>query len=135
MFKKLEDMYEYSALPLRIGLAALFLFTGIKKAIDLTGTAGYLEGLGFPAPAVMAVILMTAEIIGGAFLLFGFLTRLSAILLAIVLIVATISAHIIPYDPSQLMLIMRNIVYFGATISIMFSGPGKWSLDEKFFWE
>lgn len=135
MFKSLENMYEYAPIPLRVGLAALFLTTGIMKALNLEGTAQFMGSLGFPSPMIIAIIVMAAEILGGAFLLFGFLTRLAAGGLTILLIVAVISAYLIKYDPSKLFDIMKHLAWIGGTLTLMFSGPGKLSLDEKLFWE
>ena len=135
MFKALENAYEYAPLPLRIGLAALFLTTGIMKAMDIESTAGFMGSLGFPAPMAVAIIVMAVEIIGGAFLLLGFLTRISATALTILLIVALVSAYLMNYDPSKLVDVMKHLAWIGATIGLMLFGPGKLSVDEKLYWE
>ncbi len=135
MFKALEDQYEFAPVPLRIGLAAMFLTAGIMKAMNLEMTSQFMGGLGFPAPMAVATVVMVAEILGGAALLLGFLTRAAAAVLTIVLVVATVSAYVVKYDPSKLGDIMKHLAWIGATLALMFSGPGKLSLDEKFFWE
>lgn len=135
MFKKLEDAYEFAPVPLRLGLAALFAFTGINKVMDPAGTAQMLRGLGFPVPGVFAWLLIVIELAGALFLLLGFLTRITAIVLTVLLAVAIITAYIIPWDPSKLMLLMTHWPMLGGTIALMLSGPGRWSLDERFFWE
>ncbi len=135
MFRKLEDAYEYAPIPLRIGLAALFLYTGIKKLMDPAGTATFFGSLGFPSPEIMAWVAIVIELLGGLFLFLGFLTRLTAIVLTLFVGVGIVTAYIIPWDPSKLMMLLLHGPIIGGTIALMLSGPGKWSLDEKYFWE
>jgi putative oxidoreductase len=135
VFKKLEDAYEYAPFALRLGLAAMFLTVGIMKAMNLQGTAGFMGSLGFPLPMATAILVTVAEILGGAFLLLGFLTRLAAGWLTIVLIVALISAFLIKFDPSKLGNVMQMLVLISSTIAVALLGPGKWSIDEKLYWE
>lgn len=135
MFKALEDQYEFAPVPLRIGLAAMFLTAGIMKAMNLDATAQFMGGLGFPQPQAIAILVLAVEILGGAALLLGFLTRITAAVLTVVLVVAVVSAYIVKYDPSKLGDIMKHLAWIGGTLTLLFTGPGKLSLDEKLFWE
>jgi putative oxidoreductase len=135
MFKSLENRYEFAALPLRLGLAALFITTGILQLIDTAGTASYLKGLGIPAALVFAIILMVSELVGGIFLLFGLLTRLTAIWMTIVVLAFGIMAYGVNYQAGMLTDIMRQLAVMGGTVCLMLSGPGRLSLDEKYLWE
>lgn len=135
MFQKLENLYEYTPLPLRLGIATLFLYTGITKAIDLTGTAGYMESLGLPSGIIFATLAMIIEIVGGAFILTGLLTRLTAIILTLHLLIAITLAYLIQWNPDNLLLLLFHAPVIASTIALMFSGPGPVSIDEKMYWE
>ena len=135
MFKALENAYEWAPVPLRLGLAALFGFTGINKFMDPATTAQFFGSLGFPVPEITVWFVIALEILGALFLLLGLWTRITAIVLTLFLIVAITTAYIIPWDPSKLMMLMTHWPMLGSTLALICSGPGKWSLDEKFFWE
>jgi putative oxidoreductase len=133
MFKKLEDWYEFAPLPLRVTLAAMFLYAGIVKLMDLGMVAGFFGSAGIPAPAIMAPLVAVLETAGGLFLLLGLLTRASAFVLGIILVVATIVTY--DPDPMKIGMTLQLISLIGGLVTLMLSGPGRLSLDEKFFWE
>lgn len=92
---------------LRIFLAPIFILAGYGKLqlgnADLgfferlspdAGTVWWFENtLGLPAPELMAFLAGWTEFLGGWFLLFGVLTRLSSFLLVITMVVAATTAH------------------------------------------
>jgi len=135
MFKKLEDLYEFAPLPLRLGLAALFAFTGITKVMDPAGTAAMFGGIGFPAPEIFAWVAIVIELVGALFLFLGLLTRVSAIVLTVFIGVAMVTAYIIPWNPANLTIFMLHWPIVGALLGLVFFGPGKLSIDEKLYWE
>ncbi len=122
---------QFASLPLRIGLAILFIYTGVAKAANISGTAQFFSSLGYPIPTFFA-ILMIAEIVGGAMLLLGLLTRYAAAWLSIILIVAILSfnlraggqpAGFFPID------MLKNIGLLSGCLSLVFNGAGRFSLD------
>lgn len=135
MFRMLEKFNDFAHFPLRLGLAALFGLAGLGKLMDIQGTAGFFGSLGFPMPLFWVWIAIAIEIIGAIFLLLGFVTRFTAIILTGFLCVALIMAYIIAWDPAKLQVFMLHMPILGATIALVLGGPGKWSLDERFFWE
>lgn len=135
MFKSLENGYAFAALPLRLGLGALFLATGILSLWDTAKTTEFMTSLGFPAPMVFAMIIMISQLVCGAFIILGLLTRLSAIWMTIILLAVGIMTYGVNYQQGMLLEILSQLVLIGATLCLMLSGPGRWSLDEKYFWE
>jgi putative oxidoreductase len=133
MFKKLEDLYEFAPLPLRVALAALFLYAGIVKLMDLQMVIGFFGSAGIPMPSVLGPLVAVLETLGGAFLLLGLWTRVSAGVLAVIMVVATVVTY--KPDAQSIGMSLQLIAIIGALISLKLSGPGTWSLDEKFFWE
>jgi putative oxidoreductase len=133
MFKKLEDLYEFAPLPLRVTLAAMFLYAGTVKLMDLSMVSGFFGSAGIPAPAIMAPLVAVLETAGGLFLLLGLLTRASAFVLGIILVVATVVTY--DPDPMKIGMTLQLSSLIGGLVTLMLSGPGRLSLDEKFFWE
>lgn len=129
MFRFLERTEPYSQFAVRSGLAALFLFTGIKKAFDITGTSQFFANLGFPYAEYFAVFVMAVELLGGTLLLFGMLTRISAFLLSSVLITAIIVVGVWQWGTPDAINLFRDIALLGATLTLILSGPGRISLD------
>src|SRR5689334_12550784 len=80
---------------IRIVVGAVFLSEGIQKFLfpDENGV-GRFTRIGIHAPSVMAPFVGVVEIVGGALLLLGFLTRLAAIPLIIDMLVAILSTKI-----------------------------------------
>lgn len=135
MFKSLENAYEFAALPLRIGLAALFVTTGILQLMDTTTITSFMSGIGLPAPIIFAVLVMASYLVGGVFLLLGLLTRITAIWMTVVLAFLTVVSYCLSFEPANIIPLVQNVAVIGGTLCLMLSGPGKWSLDEKYFWE
>ena len=69
MFKSLENGYAFAALPLRLGLGALFIYMGIFNIMDTAGTTAQMSAIGFPAPMVFAMIIMISQLVCGAFII------------------------------------------------------------------
>jgi len=63
-----------SAVPLaaRMLLAAIFLVSGVGKAIDPAGTMAYIASAGLPAPSIVYAATLCVELGGGLLLLIGF---------------------------------------------------------------
>ncbi|MEM2916026.1 MAG: DoxX family protein [Candidatus Woesearchaeota archaeon] len=135
MFKALENAYEFAALPLRIGLAALFLTAGVLNVMNFAGATDNMASLGLPVPIVFAIIMLVSQLIGGTLILLGLLTRVAAIWMTIVLLFLVIMAHVVHYTPDSLIEITKYVAWIGGTLCLMLLGPGKLSLDEAFLWE
>lgn len=124
-----------SALPLRLIAGLLFTAHGAQKLFawfggyGLEGTGQWMESIGLTPGYLMALMAGSAEFFGGLLLIVGFLTRPTSFVLAITMVVAVFSVHV---DNG---LFMSNNGYeFGLallaiSISLMFSGAGKLSLD------
>ena len=113
---------------LRISLGLLFLITGIGKLINPSGVAGMLSGIGFPATAVFAWILLLSEIIFGVSLLIGYNTKFAVWPLFVILIVATILVvfpSITFSDPTSYMTLIWHLVGLAGLMTIKDFGPGK----------
>ncbi len=73
----------------------VFLYHGWQKLDGgLDGVSGFLDSLGVPLPDLMAYILTFGELIGGALLIVGFLTRLVALAHILEMILAILLVRI-----------------------------------------
>lgn len=119
---------------LRVVTGAIFLVHGWQKLQGgLPQTAGFLGILGFPAPEVFAVLLIAAEVGGGILLILGAFTHWISKILAFVALVALVTVHL------KNGFLMSNggyefiLLILAASVSLMITGPGAWSLDRKVF--
>ncbi len=119
-----------SALFLRVVVGVIFLVHGWQKLEGgVGGTAGFLATLGFPAPEFFAVLLIAAEVIGGALLIIGLLTHWAAKILAIVALVALVTVHLTNGFSLAGGGYEYILLILAATLSIMATGGGRWSVD------
>lgn len=119
---------EWSPLAIRLVAGILFIMAGYNKLFvnGASAFAGMLEGWGFPLAAVLAWIVALVEFLGGIALVLGLLTRVSAILLGVTMLVAW-STHLVhAMDGARL-----PILLVAAMASLLLSGGGKLALDEK----
>ena len=96
MIKKLRSTNAPAAVWLiRLAVGAIFLSEGIQKFLfpDVQGAGRFLK-IGIPAPEIMAPFVGICEIGCGALLLAGFMTRLAAIPLSIIMLVAIFTTKI-----------------------------------------
>jgi putative oxidoreductase len=124
-----------SALPLRLIAGLIFTAHGSQKLFawfggyGLDGTGQWMESIGLAPGYLMALMAGSVEFFGGLLLIVGFLTRPTSFVLTITMIIAIFTAHI------NNGLFMANNGYefalalLAISISLMFGGAGKLSLD------
>src|SRR5690606_39052361 len=119
----------------RIAVGLVFLSEGIQKFLypEIVGV-GRIEKIGFENAEFLAYFVAGFEIVCGALILIGFLTRLAAIPLLTIMATAIIStkipillnegfwfmAHAARTDFAMTMLLIFLLIY----------GAGKWSVDK-----
>ena len=114
---------DYSLFVLRVFVGIVFISHGWLKLSDLKGFAGFLEqAAGVPAPGVMAPMVAAIEFFGGLAILIGMCTRLAALLLTGVMIVAVLTVTLKRgfaggYD--------LNLALLGGLLALLLAGPGK----------
>ncbi|CAN5866770.1 hypothetical protein BH24GEM1_BH24GEM1_11560 [soil metagenome] len=73
---------DAALLILRVVLGVIMLYHGWPKLTNLGGTIEGFSGMGVPLPALSAVFATVAEVGGGLLLLFGVLTDVAGLLIA-----------------------------------------------------
>ncbi len=119
----------------RMVLGLLMVGHGTQKLFGwfggygLTGTAGFLESLGFRPGRAFAAAASFTEIMGGLLLAFGFLGPVGPALMISVMIVAAISAHWKNGLFATTNGIELPLLYAAGALTIALTGPGRFSLD------
>ena len=128
-----QDAFTFVA---RLLFVVLFLPAGIGKLTGFAGTVGYISSVGLPLPTVGAALAAVVEIVGSLALLFGFRTRIAALVLAVFTVVASFFFHAFwsaPADQAFVtqLLFYKNIAVAGGLLALVASGAGGWSLEAR----
>ena len=126
MKNKLTDL---GLLWLRVMLGLGSMYHGWTKIVGDGSIAGWSErsvaAMGFPLPIVFGILAVSAEVIGGFFILLGLWTRYAALAGAIVWLVAFFVRHQLdPFKAKEL-----AAAYAVISIAILIIGPGRFSVD------
>lgn len=130
-------MKDWASLPLRISLGIIFVAHGLQKVFGAFGGPGIegfsqmLSGLGFQPALVWAYVAALVELLGGLCLIAGFLTRISALLIFVLISVATFKVHLANGLFMSKGGIEYNLVILSACIALLILGPGKLSVNKK----
>src|SRR5713101_9801491 len=114
----------------RVAVGGVFLAHGIQKFFmyGLHGVAGAFASMGVPAPAVTSALVAVVELLGGAALILGFLTRWAAALNGFDMVVAILLVHLKNgfFNP---MGFEYPLTLLAACIALTVIGPGAGSAD------
>jgi len=139
MFRGLiATTHTWMALPLRIALGLIFIAHGAQKVLGVWGGPGLAKftagsaPFGFMRPAwVWMGLAAFSELVGGALVLLGLLTRAGAFFLSITMFVAMVGVH----WGGGFFLSNKGIEYtvalLGMSLALLISGGGRLSIDEK----
>lgn len=115
----------------RILISILFILAGWTKLTGLDGTAQYFAAIGLPVPIGTAVLIGLVEFFGGLAILFGFQTRIAALIVALFTIGATLVAHMDFTVDGNALMAQKNLVIAGGLLLLAQYGPGAFSIDAK----
>ncbi|WP_407330625.1 DoxX family protein [Enterovibrio sp. 27052020O] len=135
--KVLRSNAGFAPLALRVPVGIIFMAHGAQKLFGwfggygLEGTGQWMASIGLAPGYLMALMAGSGEFFGGLFILLGFLTRPSAVVLAFTMFVAIVTTHL-----GNGLFMANNGYEFGlalmaAAVSLAFSGAGKLALDGK----
>jgi putative oxidoreductase len=113
----------------RIVVGWVFLLSGWGKLHALPEVTQNFIGWGIPFPHVLTPFVSGVEFFGGAFLLAGLLTRISAGALGIVMIVAIRAAKWADVDSLETLLGFDETEYLALFLWLAIAGSGPLSLD------
>jgi putative oxidoreductase len=139
------DSAPRATLLIRLMAGGVFLSEGILKFVYKNQGVGRFTKIGIPAPHFTAVFVALLEIVGGALLMAGLLTRLIAVPFVIEMLVAMATTKIalflgtspLPLPPAPPTVGIWAVLHeirsdYAQIMSVLFLGvvgPGRWSLD------
>lgn len=130
----------YGLLLLRVVVGGIFFAHGSQKLLGwfggpgLGGVRGWLGGIGFRAPAAMALLVACSESSGLLFAL-GLFTPFVAVALTATMIVAVATTHwkngfFVGKGGYEF-----NLALAAGAVSVAMTGPGRFSLDRALGWD
>ena len=122
--KKLEDT---GFLVARILMPILFIVAGWGKITGYAGTQQYMESMGVPGFLLPLTILL--EFGGGLAILFGFLTRFTALFTAAFTLLTAFLFHTDFTQEANSLMFMKNLTIAGGYLLLGLVGPGAFSID------
>ncbi|MGP3592602.1 DoxX family protein [Vagococcus sp. WN89Y] len=122
--KKFEDV---GFLVARILMPILFITAGWGKITAYSGTQQYMESMGVPGFLLPLTILL--EFGGGLAILFGFLTRTTAIFTAVFTLLTAVLFHNNFAEGVNSIMFMKNLTIAGGFLLLAITGPGAFSID------
>ena len=126
-----------AALVLRVPVGIIFAAHGAQKLFGwfggygLEGTGQYLASIGLEHGYLMALLAGGAEFFGGLALVLGLLVRPAAAALAFAMLVAIFAAHWSSGFFAASGGYEFALALFAASLSLVFSGGGRYSLDRR----
>jgi len=114
----------------RLMLACIFILSGYGKIAGFAGTAKFMASKGMPMAEVLLVGAILVELVGGLMLAVGWKARWAALAIFLFIIPATAIFHPVWVDPGQLINFNKNLAIMGGMLYVVFTGPGKLSLDK-----
>ncbi|PMG77209.1 oxidoreductase [Shewanella sp. 10N.286.51.B7] len=133
--KMTTSSQNWTALVLRIPVGLIFMAHGAQKLFawfggyGLEGTGQWMESIGLAPGVLMAFLAGSAEFVGGLFIILGLLTRPTALVLAITMLVALFTVH---FENGLFM--VNNGYEFALSLvvistALMLQGGGRLSID------
>ena len=113
----------------RVVVGYVFMITGGTKLHNLPAMIENFKGWGIPYPELMTPFVSGVEFICGLLLLLGLFTRVAAVPLVIVMIVAILSAKMDFIDSLETLLGFEEVAYMALFGWLAVAGPGPVSLD------
>jgi len=135
------DKKDWGALIARIFLGAVILPHGLQKLFGMfggygfTATVEYFSSTGIPS--LIGALIVLAESFGMLFLILGFISRISAAAMALIMLGAMFMVH------AQFGFFMNwfgsqsgegyeyHLLALGLSLVVLVNGGGKWALDSE----
>ena len=111
----------------RILLSALFLIEGIGKIFMQENVVMYMEDYG--VPGMLFIPAVVVEILFPLFLIIGYKTRLTALVMALFTFTVAIIFHTDFTEGTQMVFFLKDLAIAGGFMIIFAYGPNRFSLD------
>jgi len=130
LLKYLNQSDWIPLLLVRLSVGLLFFESGRGKLfVKFDDLVKYFGELGIPLPYLNALVTAWIEFVGGICLIIGFATRIFSAPLAFIMLVAILTAQLKTVHTLGDFLFLPEVLLLTIFIWLVFSGPGKVSLD------
>ncbi len=125
-----EQAKDWGLSIFRVVVGLTFMMHGWQKVfqIGVADVSNMLGQMGAPAPGLTGPLVSYVELVGGALLMVGLLSRLVAIPLAIDMLTAIIMVHL-PNGYFLPMGVELVLLLFAGAVAALIGGPGALSID------
>ena len=113
----------------RIFISLVFLLSGYNKIFNYDNTISWMEGFGIPGFLLWPAIVL--EILLPIFIIIGYRTQISAIILAMFCLATALIFHNDFANQMQIIAFLKNFGLAGGFIFIATNGPKDWAIDRK----
>jgi putative oxidoreductase len=137
--KFFETRDDVGLLVARLALGIVFLPHGLQKTLGLFGGAGFSGTMGFftqeGMPPIIAFLIIIGESFGALGLIIGFLSRLAAFGISLIMLGAIFMVHLPNgffmnwFGTKQGEGFEFHILAIGLGLVVLIGGAGKWSVD------
>jgi putative oxidoreductase len=133
--KLMQTNDSWGLLVLRVVTGVIYMAHGLPKfgivgERNLESTAASLASMGVPLASLSALLVASAEAIGGVLIIFGFMTRFVSLTQAFAMLVAIFLVHwdngLAGQGGYQWALLL-----FACSVCLMLEGAGRYSVDGK----
>lgn len=120
----------------RIGLSAVFLYSGLDKLAHWPDAVDEAKGLGLPLPTLAMAVTVSVQLAGGLSVLLGIWARFGAALLLLFTVTVTLIAHW-PFGVDaavlrqQLTLCLEHLAIVGGFLALIAAGAGRLGIDGR----
>ena len=113
----------------RIFISLVFLLSGYNKIFNYDNTISWMEGFGIPGFLLWPAIVL--EILLPIFIIIGYRTQISAIILAMFCLATALIFHNDFANQMQIIAFLKNFGLAGGFLFIAANGPREWALEKK----
>ena len=122
---KLNTINNYLSLLARIGLAAIFIWSGSNKIMNPVTTMENMSAHGMPLTSIFLAGAIALEILGGLSVLLGIKVRWGAAMLIVFLIPATLIFHHDLSTELEQAMFFKNLAMLGGLLMLIQYGGGE----------
>ena len=113
----------------RIFISLVFLLSGYNKIFNYDNTVAWMEGFGIPGFLLWPAIVL--EILLPIFIIIGYRTQISAIILAMFCLATALIFHYDFVNQMQTVAFLKNFGLAGGFLFIAANGPKEWAIEKK----
>lgn len=134
----IDSDHSKTTIIIRFMVGAVFLSEGIQKFLfPAIRGAGRFEKIGLPSPEFLGSFVGTFEVVCGALILIGLLTRMASVPTFVIMLVAiaTTKLDILANDGFWVMMHASRTDWamLLGSLFLIIKGGGKWSMDQFLF--